>query len=85
MFNKIKFDNYQNLIQTIIERVNSELKQNIKNNDTIFETTKQYDENEAKKDFKEKNKKYSFIQELFYSIKETISFLYKMQYVHLYF
>ena len=85
MFNKIKFDNYQNLIQTIIERVNSELKQNIKNDDTIFETTKQYDENEAKKDFKEKNKKYSFIQELFYSIKETISFLYKMQYVHLYF
>ena len=31
MFNKIKFDNYQNLIQTIISRVNSELKQNTQN------------------------------------------------------
>ena len=73
MLNKIKFDNYQNLVQTLIAKVNSELNQNIKNDKTELETTKQYDENEAKKKFKEKNKNSSFIQELFYSIKETIS------------
>ena len=75
MFNKIKFDNYQNLIQTIISRVNSELKQNTQNesNNTAYDITNQYDENEAKKKFKEKNKNDKVIQQFFYSLKEKIS------------
>ena len=73
--NKIKFDNYQNLIKTIISRANSELKQNTQNENknTVYNTTQQYDENEAKKEFKKKNKNDSIFQQLFYSLKETIS------------
>ena len=74
MLNKIIFDNYKNLIQTIISRVNSELKQNTQNesNNTAYDITNQYDENEAKKKFKEKNKNDKVIQQFFYSLKEKI-------------
>ena len=58
MFNKIKFDNYQNLIQKIIAMDNLELKRNSENDNTVYNTTQQYqyDENEAKKNLKKKIK-----------------------------
>jgi len=72
IFNKNKFINYQDTIQTIFHMLNSELKQSKKRENKSLETSKQYNEIEEKKKFKENNED-SIIKKIFYSIKEIKS------------